>query len=111
MSETSIASRRFLCSGIDSGEAPAFRISFLATLACARSFEFVNGSHDTANAVATVIYTNSLPAVVAVMWSDARNLLGVLVVSGAIVWNLATWAMWVSMLISGARLFISRHVF
>src|SRR5690348_15790655 len=44
-------------------------------LACA--FEFVNGFHDTANAVATVIYTRSLPARTAVIWSGLCNFLGV----------------------------------
>lgn len=44
--------------------------------ACA--FEFVNGFHDTANAVATVIYTNSLKPNVAVIWSGFCNFLGVL---------------------------------
>jgi PiT family inorganic phosphate transporter len=38
-------------------------------LLIALGFEFVNGFHDTANAVATVIYTHSLPAPVAVVWS------------------------------------------
>ncbi len=38
-------------------------------LLIALGFEFVNGFHDTANAVATVIYTHSLPPTVAVMWS------------------------------------------
>ncbi len=38
-------------------------------LLIALGFEFVNGFHDTANAVATVIYTHSLPPVVAVVWS------------------------------------------
>lgn len=37
----------------------------------ALGFEFVNGFHDTANAVATVIYTHSLPANFAVVWSGA----------------------------------------
>jgi phosphate/sulfate permease len=45
-------------------------------LACA--FEFVNGFHDTANAVATVIYTNSLKPTQAVVWSGIINLLGLL---------------------------------
>lgn len=44
-------------------------------LACA--FEFVNGFHDTANAVATVIYTNSLKPTVAVIWSGLWNFIGV----------------------------------
>ncbi len=38
-------------------------------LLIALAFEFVNGFHDTANAVATVIYTHSLPPQVAVLWS------------------------------------------
>jgi inorganic phosphate transporter, PiT family len=41
-------------------------------------FEFTNGFHDTANAVATVIYTNSLKPTYAVMWSGLMNFLGVL---------------------------------
>src|SRR5215475_8926945 len=42
-------------------------------LVIALGFEFVNGFHDTANAVATVIYTNSLKAEFAVVWSGAWN--------------------------------------
>ena len=45
-------------------------------LACA--FEFVNGFHDTANAVATVIYTNTLKPTQAVVWSGIMNFLGLL---------------------------------
>src|SRR6185312_6003323 len=45
-------------------------------LLIALGFEFVNGFHDTANAVATVIYTNSLPAEIAVVWSGVFNFLG-----------------------------------
>ena len=41
-------------------------------------FEFSNGFHDTANAVATVIYTNSLRPVVAVVWSGMMNFIGVI---------------------------------
>jgi inorganic phosphate transporter, PiT family len=41
-------------------------------------FEFSNGFHDTANAVATVIYTNSLRPPVAVVWSGIMNFTGVL---------------------------------
>lgn len=41
------------------------------------AFEFVNGFHDTANAVATVIYTNSLRPWVAVIWSGICNFAGV----------------------------------
>lgn len=53
-------------------------------LLIALGFEFVNGFHDTANAVATVIYTHSLPASVAVVWSGLCNFLGVLLSSGAV---------------------------
>ena len=45
-----------------------FLLLFVALL-IALGFEFVNGFHDTANAVATVIYTRSLPANFAVVWS------------------------------------------
>jgi len=46
-------------------------------LFAACSFEFVNGFHDTANAVATVIYTNSLKPWPAVIWSGICNAIGV----------------------------------
>lgn len=46
-------------------------------LLAACAFEFVNGFHDTANAVATVIYTNSLKPWHAVIWSGICNFLGV----------------------------------
>ncbi|HJZ32107.1 MAG TPA: inorganic phosphate transporter, partial [Hyphomicrobiaceae bacterium] len=57
-------------------------------LLIALGFEFVNGFHDTANAVATVIYTHSLPANVAVIWSGAWNFLGVLLSSGAVAFGI-----------------------
>jgi inorganic phosphate transporter, PiT family len=53
-------------------------------LLTALGFEFVNGFHDTANAVATVIYTHSLEPHVAVVWSGMWNFIGVLVSSGAV---------------------------
>ena len=56
----------------------------LLALALALSFEFVNGFHDTANAVATVIYTHSLKPWIAVIWSGCWNLIGVLTSSGAV---------------------------
>ena len=49
-----------------------FLLLFEALL-IALGFEFVNGFHDTANAVATVIYTHSLPAQFAVVWSGSFN--------------------------------------
>ena len=54
----------------------------------ALGFEFVNGFHDTANAVATVIYTQSLPANFAVVWSGLFNLPGVLTSSGAVAFGI-----------------------
>ncbi|WP_110968737.1 inorganic phosphate transporter [Pseudomonas huaxiensis] len=57
-------------------------------LLIALGFEFVNGFHDTANAVATVIYTNSLPAHFAVVWSGCFNFLGVLLSSGAVAFGI-----------------------
>ena len=53
-------------------------------LLVALGFEFVNGFHDTANAVATVIYTHSLEPHIAVVWSGFWNFVGVLVSSGAV---------------------------
>jgi PiT family inorganic phosphate transporter len=57
-------------------------------LLIALGFEFVNGFHDTANAVATVIYTHSLPATFAVVWSGFFNFIGVLVSSGAVAFGI-----------------------
>jgi inorganic phosphate transporter, PiT family len=59
-------------------------------LLIALGFEFVNGFHDTANAVATVIYTNSLPPVVAVVWSGLWNFIGVLTSSGAVAFGIVS---------------------
>jgi phosphate/sulfate permease len=59
-------------------EITVFILLFLCILA-ACAFEFVNGFHDTANAVATVIYTNSLKPIHAVIWSGFMNFCGVLI--------------------------------
>ena len=56
----------------------------------ALGFEFVNGFHDTANAVATVIYTHSLPANIAVVWSGFFNFLGVLFSTGAVAFGIVS---------------------
>src|SRR5271163_960766 len=64
-----------------------FLLLFVALL-IALGFEFVNGFHDTANAVATVIYTRALPANLAVVWSGLFNLLGVLTSSGAVAFGI-----------------------
>ena len=53
-------------------------------LLVALGFEFVNGFHDTANAVATVIYTHSLDPNIAVVWSGFWNFFGVVTSSGAV---------------------------
>jgi PiT family inorganic phosphate transporter len=87
----------------------------MLALGLALSFEFVNGFHDTANAVATVIYTHSLKPWVAVIWSGLWNLMGVLVSTGAVAFGVvallpvelvinvgsgAGWAMVFALLIS-----------
>ncbi|HEY1257209.1 MAG TPA: anion permease [Terracidiphilus sp.] len=59
-------------------------------LLIALGFEFVNGFHDTANAVATVIYTHSLDPNIAVVWSGLCNLCGVLLSSGAVAYAIIT---------------------
>ncbi|WP_419729417.1 inorganic phosphate transporter [Lichenicola sp.] len=59
-------------------------------LLIALGFEFVNGFHDTANAVATVIYTRSLAPSIAVVWSGFFNFLGVLVSTGAVAYSIIT---------------------
>jgi len=59
-------------------------------LLIALGFEFVNGFHDTANAVATVIYTHSLSPNLAVVWSGCFNFLGVLVSTGAVAFGIVS---------------------
>ena len=66
-----------------------YLLLFVALL-IALGFEFVNGFHDTANAVATVIYTHSLPAEFAVMWSGFFNFLGVLLSTGAVAFGIVS---------------------
>lgn len=56
---------------------PGLSAILLLCIICACAFEFINGFHDTANAVATVIYTKSLPPVTAVIWSGLWNSAGV----------------------------------
>jgi len=77
---------------VDAAGAPAttilpYLLLFVALL-IALGFEFVNGFHDTANAVATVIYTHSMPAPVAVVWSGFFNFLGVVLSSGAVAFGI-----------------------
>jgi inorganic phosphate transporter, PiT family len=66
-----------------------YLLLFVALL-IALGFEFVNGFHDTANAVATVIYTRSLPAHIAVVWSGMFNLFGVLLSTGAVAFGIVS---------------------
>src|SRR6202000_707566 len=63
-------------------------ILLILAIGLALTFEFVNGFHDTANAVATVIYTHSLKPVVAVVWSGLCNLAGVLTSTGAVAFSI-----------------------
>ncbi len=75
------------------GGGPTTILPFLllgVALLIALGFEFVNGFHDTANAVATVIYTHALPAQFAVVWSGCWNLIGVLVSSGAVAFGIVS---------------------
>jgi inorganic phosphate transporter, PiT family len=65
-------------------------ILLFVALLIALGFEFVNGFHDTANAVATVIYTRSLPAHIAVVWSGMFNLIGVLLSTGAVAFGIVS---------------------
>lgn len=71
------------------GDISGGTLVFLAlALGLALSFEFVNGFHDTANAVATVIYTHTLKPWIAVVWSGLWNLIGVLTSSGAVAFGI-----------------------
>ncbi|VDR27311.1 Low-affinity inorganic phosphate transporter 1 [Raoultella terrigena] len=75
----------------DAGAVYTSYIPFLLlglALLIALGFEFVNGFHDTANAVATVIYTHSLSPIVAVVWSGFFNFLGVLLSSGVVAFGI-----------------------
>jgi PiT family inorganic phosphate transporter len=81
---------------VDVGDSGAQTTTFLpylllfVALLIALGFEFVNGFHDTANAVATVIYTHSMPAHVAVVWSGFFNFLGVVLSSGAVAFGIVS---------------------
>jgi PiT family inorganic phosphate transporter len=65
-------------------------VLLFVALLIALGFEFVNGFHDTANAVATVIYTHSMPANIAVVWSGFFNFLGVLLSTGAVAFGIVS---------------------
>jgi inorganic phosphate transporter, PiT family len=69
--------------------ASVFPFVFLGiALLIALGFEFVNGFHDTANAVATVIYTHSLDPHMAVAWSGMWNFIGVLFSTGTVAFGI-----------------------
>jgi inorganic phosphate transporter, PiT family len=74
-------------SGVHSGSVLPFVLLGLALLV-ALGFEFVNGFHDTANAVATVIYTHSMEPHIAVVWSGFWNFLGVVTSSGLVAFGI-----------------------
>jgi inorganic phosphate transporter, PiT family len=74
-------------SGVRSSSTFAYLLLGVALLT-ALGFEFVNGFHDTANAVATVIYTHSLEPHVAVVWSGFFNFLGVVLSSGTVAFGI-----------------------
>jgi len=74
-------------SGVHSPSVMPFVLLGLALLV-ALGFEFVNGFHDTANAVATVIYTHSLEPHIAVVWSGFWNFLGVVTSSGLVAFGI-----------------------
>jgi inorganic phosphate transporter, PiT family len=76
-------------SGVALGSAWPYALLIIALL-IALGFEFVNGFHDTANAVATVIYTHSLEPNIAVVWSGMCNLAGVLTSSGTVAFTVIT---------------------
>ena len=89
----------------------------LIAVALAYAFDFANGFHDTANAVATIIYTKAMKARYAIIMSGLLNFLGAVVVGtavaviiteivladvvtmklilaalmGGLMWNLGTW--------------------
>jgi hypothetical protein len=81
---------------------PGNTLFLLVALGMALSFEFVNGFHDTANAVATVIYTHSLRPWIAVIWSGLWNLFGVLTSTGAVAFGV------VALLLLAGKLLIRR---
>src|SRR5512141_185690 len=62
----------------------------LTVLLIALMFEYINGFHDTANSIATVVSTKVLTPRQAVLLAASTNLVGALI--GAIVWNLITWS-------------------
>jgi phosphate/sulfate permease len=83
------------------GAALANKVFFAIALAVAFGFEFINGFHDTANAVTTVIYTRTLRPTAAVFYSGVLNFLGVLVGGTAVAFSIVN-LLPVDLLIDGA---------
>jgi PiT family inorganic phosphate transporter len=83
---------RHLSSDLSVEKATSIRpfIMLAGALLIALGFEFVNGFHDTANAVATVIYTHSMEPHVAVAWSGICNFAGVLLSTGAVAFGIVS---------------------
>jgi PiT family inorganic phosphate transporter len=83
---------RQLSSDLSAVRSPSvFPFIFLGiAMLVALGFEFVNGFHDTANAVATVIYTHSLEPHIAVVWSGLWNFIGVVLSTGAVAFSIIT---------------------
>ncbi len=82
--------------------ASIFPFIFLGVaLLIALGFEFVNGFHDTANAVATVIYTHSLDPHMAVAWSGMWNFIGVLFSTGTVAFGI------ISLLVGWKRIVVT----
>ncbi len=74
--------------GLFAGVSAGTLVLLAGALLLAFSFETINGFHDTANAVATVIYTNTLKPGIAVIWSGIWNFIGVLLSSGAVAFTI-----------------------
>ena len=72
------------------GQSVLVYLLLAVALVVALAFEFVNGFHDTANAVATVIYTHALIPNYAVVWSGCWNFLGVLTSTGAVAFGIVS---------------------
>ncbi|PIT54519.1 inorganic phosphate transporter [Snodgrassella alvi] len=75
--------------GVPSSSLLVYALLTVALL-IALAFEFVNGFHDTANAVASVIYTHSLKPNTAVIWSGVFNFLGVMLSTGAVAYGIVS---------------------
>src|SRR6516165_446303 len=85
---TAVSLGKDLSSVRSPGTLPYILLGIALTIAL--GFEFINGFHDTANAVATVIYTNTMPANLSVIWSGFFNFLGVLTSTGGVAFTIVS---------------------